>query len=129
MSENSFDTLTAMGIENVHDIEHYSTRIEGDVDILKIYFHRHHGEWFAKSKKFKIQRLHKNVKVDAGLVPYRAITESSPYFLRAVAELDQLVAQEKSTLDRKELLLEELDHLEKVVSRKIEDLKRQIDEL
>ncbi|WP_020682541.1 DUF3461 family protein [Marinobacterium rhizophilum] len=129
MSENNFDTLTAMGIENVHDIEQYSTRIEGDVDILKIYFRRHHGEWFAKSKKFKIQRLHKNVKVDAGRVPYRAITESSPYFLRAVAELDQLVAQEKSTLNRKELLLEELDHLEKVVSRKIEDLKRQIDEL
>ncbi|MCP8688624.1 DUF3461 family protein [Marinobacterium sedimentorum] len=129
MSENKFETLTAMGVDDVQDIERYSTRIEGDVDILKLYFHRHQGEWFAKSKKFKFKRLHKNVKVNDGLVPYRATTESSPYYLRAIAELDQLVAQEKGSLDRKELLLEELDHLEKVVARKIEDLKRQIGEL
>jgi hypothetical protein len=129
MSKNKFETLTAMGVEDVQDIERYSTRIEGDVDILKLYFHRHQGEWFAKSKKFKFKRLHKNVKVNDGLVPYRATTESSPYYLRAIAELDQLVAQEKSSLDRKELLLEELDHLEKVVARKIDDLKRQIGEL
>jgi hypothetical protein len=129
MSKNKFETLTAMGVEDVQDIERYSTRIEGDVDILKLYSHRHQGEWFAKSKKFKFKRLHKNVKVNDGLVPYRATTESSPYYLRAIAELDQLVAQEKSSLDRKELLLEELDHLEKVVARKIDDLKRQIGEL
>ena len=129
MSEQKFETLGAMGVEDVHDVERYSTRIEGDVDILKIYFHRHHGEWFAKSKKFKFQRLHKKVKVNEGLVPYRATTESSPYCLRAVAELDQLVAQDKSSLNRKEMILEELDHLEKVMARKIEDLKRQIEEL
>lgn len=129
MSEHSIETLTAMGVEDVQDIERYSTRIEGDIDVLKIYFHRHHGEWFAKSKKFKFKRLHKNIKVNEGLVPYRATTESSPYFLRAIAELDQLVSQEKTTLDRKEQLLEELGHLEKVVSRKIEDLRRQIEEL
>jgi hypothetical protein len=129
MSEQKFETLGAMGVEDIHDIERYSSRIEGDVDILKIYFHRHQGEWFAKSKKFKFKRLHKNVKVNDGLVPYRATTESSPYYLRAVAELDQLVEQEKTSMNRKELLLEELDHLEKVVARKIEDLKRQINEL
>ncbi|NVK43692.1 MAG: DUF3461 family protein [Oceanospirillaceae bacterium] len=129
MNEQTFETLKSMGIEDLHDIERYSTRIEGDIDVLKIYYHRQHGEWFAKSKKFKFQRLHKNIKVNEGLVPYRATTESSPYYLRAVAELDQLVTQEQSTLDRKAQLLEELAHLEKVVSHKIEDLKRQIEEL
>nr|WP_067295644.1 DUF3461 family protein [Marinobacterium profundum] len=129
MSDKQFETLMAMGVEDVQDVERYSTRTEGDVDILKLYYHRHQGEWFAKSKKFKFKRLHKSVKVSDGLVPYRATTESSPYYLRAVAELDKLVTQEKSSLDRKELLLEELDHLEKVVARKIEDLKRQIGEL
>lgn len=129
MNEQTFETLKSMGVEDLHDIERYSTRIEGDIDILKIYYHRHHGEWFAKSKKFKFQRLHKNIKVNEGLVPYRATTESSPYYLRAVAELDQLVTQEQSALDRKAQLLDELAHLEKVVSHKIEDLKRQIEEL
>ncbi len=129
MSTKKFETLAAMGVDDVQDIERYSTRIEGDVDILKLYFHRHHGEWFAKSKKFKFQRLDKNIKGKDGQVFYRAATESSSYYLRAVAELDQLVAQENSSLDRKALLLEELDHLEKVVTRKIDDLKRQIEEL
>lgn len=129
MNGQTFETLKAMGVEDIDDIERYSMRIEGDIDVLKIYYHRHHGEWFAKSKKFKFQRLHKNVKVNEGLVPYRATTESSPYYLRAVAELDQLVAQERTSLDRKAQLLEELAHLEKVVTHKIEDLRRQIEEL
>ncbi|MBY4677343.1 DUF3461 family protein [Marinobacterium arenosum] len=129
MAKEQFETLKEMGIEDVHDIEKYNSRTEGDTDILKIYFHRHQGEWFAKSKKFKFKRLHKNVKVNEGLVPYRATTESSPYFLRAVTELDKLVTEEKTTQTRKEVLIEELDHLEKVVARKLEDLRRQIDEL
>lgn len=122
-------TLKEMGIEETSDIERYTSRIEGDVDILKIYFHRHQGEWMAKSKKFKFKRMHKNVRVNEGLVPFRATTESSPFFLKAIAELDKLVAGEQSAKDKKERLLDELEHLDKVVSRKIEDIRRQIEEL
>jgi len=129
MATQQFETLKDMGIDDVHDIEKYTSRIEGDMDILKIYFHRHQGEWFAKSKKFKFKRVHKNVPVKEGLVPYRATTEPSPYYLRAVAELDSLVTEEKTTQNKKEVLLEELEHLEKVVARKIEDIRRQIDEM
>ena len=129
MATQQFETLKDMGIDDVHDIEKYTSRIEGDMDILKIYLHRHQGEWFAKSKKFKFKRVHKNVPVKEGLVPYRATTEPSPYYLRAVAELDLLVTEEKTTQNKKEVLLEELEHLEKVVARKIEDIRRQIDEM
>ncbi len=129
MAAEQFETLSEMGIEDVHEIEKYTSRIEGDMDILKIYLHRHQGEGFAKSKKFKFKRLHKNVRVNEGLVPYRATTESSPYFLRAVAELDKLVSEEKTSRSKKEQLLDELEHLEKVVARKIEDIRRQIDEM
>ncbi|MCO4757541.1 MAG: DUF3461 family protein [Oceanospirillaceae bacterium] len=129
MATQQFETLKDMGIDDVHDIEKYTSRIEGDMDILKIYLHRHQGEWFAKSKKFKFKRVHKNVPVKEGLVPYRATTEPSPYYLRAVAELDSLVTEEKTTQNKKEVLLDELEHLEKVVARKIEDIRRQIDEM
>ncbi|WP_372831107.1 DUF3461 family protein [Pontibacterium sp.] len=129
MATQQYETLKDMGIDDVHDIEKYTSRIEGDMDILKIYLHRHQGEWFAKSKKFKFKRVHKNVPVKEGLVPYRATTEPSPYYLRAVAELDSLVTEEKTTQNKKEVLLEELEHLEKVVARKIEDIRRQIDEM
>ncbi len=83
----------------------------------------------AKSKKFKFKRKHTNVSVEGGLVPYRASTEPSPYYLRALSELEKLVAQDKSVKDKKELLLEEIEHLEKVVARKVEDIRRQIEEL
>ena len=129
MATQQYETLKDMGIDDVHDIEKYTSRIEGDMDILKIYLHRHQGEWFAKSKKFKFKRVHKNVPVKEGLVPYRATTEPSPYYLRAVAELDLLVTEEKTTQNKKEVLLDELEHLEKVVARKIEDIRRQIDEM
>lgn len=129
MATQQFETLKDMGIDDVHDIEKYTSRIEGDMDILKIYLHRHQGEWFAKSKKFKFKRVHKNVPVKEGLVPYRATTEPSPYYLRAVAELDSLVTEEKTAQNKKEVLLDELEHLEKVVARKIEDIRRQIDEM
>ena len=129
MATQQFETLKDMGIDDVHDIEKYTSRIEGDMDILKIYLHRHQGEWFAKSKKFKFKRVHKNVPVKEGLQPFRVITEPSPYYLRAVAELDLLVTEEKTTQNKKEVLLEELEHLEKVVARKIEDIRRQIDEM
>ena len=129
MSAEKFQTLKEMGFENPHDIQRFTTRTENDIDVLKVYLHRHQGEWMAKSKKFKFKRKHSNVSVDSGLMPYRASTEPSPYYLRAIAELEQLVAEDQSTKDKKQVLLEEIDHLEKVVARKVEDLRRQIEEL
>ncbi|MCV6611647.1 MAG: DUF3461 family protein [Amphritea sp.] len=129
MSAEKFQTLKEMGFENPHDIQRFTTRTENDIDVLKVYLHRHQGEWMAKSKKFKFKRKHTNVSVDSGLMPYRASTEPSPYYLRAISELEQLVAEDQSTKDKKQLLLEEIDHLEKVVARKVEDLRRQIEDL
>ncbi len=129
MIDTQFETLKEMGIDNVRDIEKYTSRIEGDNDILKIYFHRHQGDWFAKSKKFKFQRVHKDLRVNEGTTTYRHTTEPSPFYLRAVDELDKLVAQDKQAEDKKAILLEEIDHLEKVMQRKVEDIRRQIEEL
>ena len=129
MSAKKFQTLTEMGFDDPHDIVKFTTRTENDVDVLKVYLHRHHGEWMAKSKKFKFKRKHTNVSVEGGLVPYRASTEPSPYFLRAIGELEKLVLEEKTVKDKKEHLLDELEHLEAVVTRKVADLRRQIDEL
>ena len=129
MAVDKFPSLVEMGFEDPKDIDRYTTRVEGDVDILKIYHRRHQGEWMTKSKKFKFKRLHKTLRVNEGLTAYRDTTESSPFFLKAMGELDSIVAVERSVKAKKEDILEEIEHLNKVVNRKIEDLKRQIDEL
>jgi len=129
MSVEKFPALAEMGFEEPSDIDRYTTRIEGDIDILKVYHNRHKGEWMTKSKKFKFKRLHKKLRVNEGLTAFRDTTESSPFFLKAITELDKLVAGEKTAKAKKEDILEEMDHLNRVVSRKIEDLRRQIEEL
>lgn len=126
-----FPTLLEMGITDVSSIERFTARQEGNMDILKIYFYRDPGEWFANSKKFKFKRQLKTISLGDNdeKVEYREMYESCSFFLNALNELEQLVKQMHSTKGRKELLLDEIDHLEKVVERKIADIRRQIEEL
>ncbi|MDH2436016.1 hypothetical protein WH50_03005 [Pokkaliibacter plantistimulans] len=121
--------LAEMGIEDVADIEKYTLRQEGDEDVIKIYLKRDKGEWFARSRKFKFKRYVKTVRINEGAQHYREVSEMNPFLLRAVDELDSLVAKDQRKMSEKELLLEELDHLEKVVSRKITDLRAQIENM
>lgn len=121
-----FTALKEMGFSDPLDIEKFSTRTEGNMDILKIYLRRQQGDWFSKSKKFKFKRTDKSVEMGTR---YGAASEPSGYFLRAIAELESLVKVEKDSQTKKQVLLEEIDHLEQVMARKIEDLRRQINDL
>ncbi|MFP8965336.1 DUF3461 family protein [Pokkaliibacter sp. CJK22405] len=127
MSE--FRHLTEMGVEDVTDIERYTLRLEGDDDVLKIYFKKDKGDWFSRSKKFKFKRFQKTVRVNEGNQHYREVTEMSPYLLKAVEELDRLVARDQQKMSEKERLMAELEHLDKVVSRKISDMRRLIESM
>jgi len=136
MPTEEFITLKEMGFDNLSDIKSFITRHENDVDVLKVYLHRHQGEWMARSKKFKFKRTHTSVLATEGsIVPYRASSKSSDFLLRAVAELEKLgkiepqVAKAQTAKDKKKVLLQELEHLEKVVTGKVEDIRRQIDAL
>jgi len=135
MPTKEFAVLKEMGFDNLEEIKSFSTRNENDVDVLKIYLRRHQGEWVAKSKKFKFKRTHTSVRTEGSLVPYRATTKSSEFFLQAIAELEQLDKHEPqvnkvlSADDKKKVLLSEIEHLEKVMNGKMADIRRQIAEL
>ena len=45
MSAKKFETLIEMGFDDPYEIEKYTTRTENDIDVLKVYLHRHQGEW------------------------------------------------------------------------------------
>ena len=51
-----YDNLKSLGITNPEEIDRYSLRQEANNDILKIYFQKDKGEFFAKSVKFKYPR-------------------------------------------------------------------------
>ncbi len=54
-----YDNLKSLGITNPEEIDRYSLRQEANNDILKIYFQKDKGEFFAKSVKFKYPRQRK----------------------------------------------------------------------
>ncbi len=124
-----YETLKEMGVTDIENIEKYTLRQEGDEDILKIYFKRRKGELFPHSMKFRHGRSVKMVQVDSGSHQYKEVSEISPTILKAAAELDQIVSHELTLQDQKQRILSDIEHLERVIARKLEQLKADVEKL
>ncbi|MEH6473930.1 MAG: DUF3461 family protein [Halopseudomonas sp.] len=126
---SNYPTLTEMGVQSVEDIVKYSLRQEGETDVLKVYFRREKGSLLPKSKKFKFGRSHKTVRVDSSHDKYHELTEMSAFLMKAVDELHELVQHEHDVHNIKERLRDDIDHLEKVVMSKLNDIRRDIEKI
>ncbi len=73
-----YDNLKSLGITNPDEIDRYSLRQEANNDILKIYFQKDKGEFFAKSVKFKYPRQRKTVVADGVGRGYKEVRRSAP---------------------------------------------------
>lgn len=124
-----YDTLRELGVSDLDQIERYTLRQEGDEDILKIYFKRKKGELFAHSMKFRHGRAKKMVLVDSGTHKYKEVSEISPTMLKLANELDKLVEHDESLDDFKRRILGDIDHLERVMQRKLEQIRTDIESL
>lgn len=122
-----YDNLKSLGITNPDEIDRYSLRQEANNDILKIYFHKSKGEFFAKSVKFKYPRQRKTVASDGP--GYREIEEISPNLRYALDELDKLCQRDRSEIDLKRKILDDLRHLESVVTNKIAEIECDLEKL
>ncbi len=124
-----YENLQELGITETDSIEKYTLRQEGDEDILKIYFRRKRGDFFAHCTKFRFGRSKKAVRVNSGSNGCREVSEVSPIIGRLTAELDQIVNREESIADFKRRILSDIEHLEKVIQRKLEQLKEDVSAL
>ena len=129
MGNIMYKTLKDMGITDFDLIERYILRQEGDEDILKIYFKRKRGDLFAHCHKFRHGRSRKVVPVNSGRGQYKEVSEISPTMLEAARELDQIVKREKSVRNYKKRVLNDIDHLEKVMLRKLEQLRADVESM
>tara|TARA_R110001583_G_scaffold14560_4_gene60632 strand:- start:344 stop:703 length:360 start_codon:yes stop_codon:yes gene_type:complete len=118
-----------MGVLAFKDIVKYSLRQEDEGDVLKIYFRREKGSLLPKSKKFKFGRSHKTVRVDSSQDKYHEITEMSSFLMKAVDELHELVKHEHEVIDIKAKLHDDINHLEKVVMSKLNEIRRDIEKI
>lgn len=124
-----YDNLKSLGINNPEDIDRYSLRQEASNDILKIYFHKDKGEFFAKSVKFKYPRQRKTIAADNAGQGYREINEISPNLRYVVDELDQICQRDQEEVDLKRKILSDLRHLESVVTNKISEIEADLEKL
>ena len=119
-----YDNLKSLGITNPEEIDRYSLRQEANNDILKIYFQKDKGEFFAKSVKFKYPRQRKTVVADGVGQGYKEVQEISP-----IDELDQICQRDRSEVDLKRKILDDLRHLESVVTNKISEIEADLEKL
>lgn len=124
-----YDNLKSLGIANPDDIDRYSLRQEASNDILKIYFRKDKGEFFAKSVKFKYPRQRKTILADNSGQGYKEINEISPNLRYVIDELDQICQNEQTDVDLKRKILDDLRHLDSVVSNKIAEIEADLENL
>lgn len=129
---SDFPVLTKMGVKSLESVVKYTLRHEGDADVLKVYYERPKGSFLSRSKKFTFVRgrsaIPKQVRSGAG---FEDINKVSPMLLEVLTELKQLEARRHGgePSDPKERFLANIDHLEKVMTSKLDDIRRQIEEL
>ncbi|QCR35179.1 DUF3461 family protein [Nissabacter sp. SGAir0207] len=124
-----YDNLKGLGIANPDDIDRYSLRQEANNDILKIYFRKDKGEFFAKSVKFKYPRQRKTVVADNTTQGFRDIHEINPNLRYVIDELDQICQRDQEEVDLKHKILDDLRHLESVVANKISEIEADLEKL
>ncbi|ALP41527.1 MULTISPECIES: DUF3461 family protein [Aeromonas] len=130
--QEQFENLKSLGIQDPDSIESYTLRQEAGHDILKIYFKKQKGEFFAKSVKFKYPRQRKTILVDSGTHEYKDITEINANLKYVVDELDIITQGAHATsanADIKQKILKDLRHLEKVVQNKIREIEQDLEKL
>ncbi|MCC3703731.1 DUF3461 family protein [Rouxiella badensis] len=124
-----YDNLKGLGINNPDDVDRYNLRQEANNDILKIYFRKDKGEFFAKSVKFKYPRQRKTIAADNAGQGYKEINEISPNLRYVIDELDQICQREQIEVDLKRKILDDLRHLESVVANKITEIESDLEKL
>ncbi|WP_241579144.1 DUF3461 family protein [Rosenbergiella nectarea] len=120
-----FDNLKSLGITHPEEIDRYNLRQEAHHDILKIYFRKDKGEFFAKSVKFKYPRQSES----AEQLSENEAQRINPNLSYVIEELDHLCQQNPLEVDLKNKILEDLRHLEAVVSNKIAEIEADLDRL
>jgi hypothetical protein len=124
-----YSNLKNIGVVNYENIEKYTLRQEGDNDILKIYFRKVSRQFLAKSLKFTFPRQRKKMSIDYGSNGFRNVSEINSTLRYVIKELDTLTEHVKEEKALKVQVLEDLKHLESVVSSKIKEIERKLDQM
>ena len=126
---SSFPTLSEMGITNPGEIERYSLNTINQVDVLRIIYKRQKGSFLPTSKRFEFGRSSKTIMADSGTQTTDIVHDISPFLLKALHELDQLIDTKKSNIEHAKLVKEELQRLHQEMSSRLSYIESLIDDM
>ena len=123
-----YPTLKEMGISAVESIKRFSLRQERDRDVLKIYFERPANSLRAHSQKFTFAHPRTAIPGQSRhSQAYAELSNSSPVLCNALAELKLLTTAEVPHLSPKAEVLQDLQHLERVMEGKLAEIRQKIE--
>ncbi|MFT5260241.1 MAG: hypothetical protein ACI9J2_002653 [Saprospiraceae bacterium] len=126
---SDYPSLKQMGVTNPSQITRYSLQNINNVDILRIVYKRAKGSLLPVSRKYKFGRAEKMVVTDRGQNKTEMVHEISPFLNKVISELSQVVKSKHSRSDSKEVIMDELMHLEEEMNTRIAYLKNLIQDL
>ncbi|MEH6470645.1 MAG: DUF3461 family protein [Halopseudomonas sp.] len=128
---SDYPTLTEMGINSTAEVSHFKVRQEQQTDVLKVYYQRTKGSLLPRSKKFTFVRPRTAVPLQyRDKQGWEQFKNSSTRLQKAIEELTRLTQPKPATpKDQKTQFLNDLDHLEKVMQAKIDEIRRQVESL
>lgn len=122
MTKNS--ALVAMGIQNPKQISRFATFMIDHTDILRITYDRKKGSLLTQSRKYRFPQLKKSTLTDSGSRQTEVLYESSAEFRNAVTELEHLMDKRDDTNKVRQLIAEEVQHLEEDMAARIDYIKQ-----
>ena len=122
-------SLLEIGIKNPEEIIRYSLQSTNDVDNLRIVYKRKQGSLLPSSKKFRFNRLNRMVSADSDSDKTTIINEINPILDKVIAELDQIVNQQHTHAEQKEIISDEINRLDEEVTARIAYIKTLVEKL
>ena len=126
---SNYPALSAMGIQHPEQITRFAVYMTEHTDILRITYDRKKGSLLPESRKYRFVQIKKSTLVDSGTRKTEVIYESSAEFRNAITELEQLMDKRDSAEGVRQLIAEEVQHLEEDVSARIDYIKSLVEKI
>jgi hypothetical protein len=116
---STYNTINKMGLTDAKNISHYTLSNKGNEDVLKVYLKTSDDSVFPDSCCFHFERIKPGCVADS-------LEGSNPTLVKAVEELN-LITQQKSNSECREILLNDFGKLELVMASKLKELRAGLD--
>lgn len=126
---SNYPTLTEMGISNPGEIARYSLNTVNNIDIIRVIYKRQKGSLRPLSKRFEFGRAQKTIMADSGTQKTEVVHEISPFVLKALKELDDILSSKQSVTEHAKLVKEELKNLKQEMESRLAYIESLIDDM